>query len=138
MKTIARHCPQCKKYQMIEPAEGQELKCPHCSHLWGKFETAALIFERCPCCTCRQFYITKDFNQALGCAVMAIGIVLVPWTYGLSLPVFAAIDWLIYKKIPVVTCCYRCGSEFRGFPAPKDRELKPFMHHIGLKYDKYR
>jgi hypothetical protein len=138
MKTIARHCPQCKKYQMIAPAEGDELKCPNCTHLWGKFETDAAVFERCPCCTCRQFYVTKDFNQALGCAVMAVGIVLVPWTYGLSLPVFAAIDWLIYKKIPVVTCCYRCGSEFRGYPMPKDREFKPFMHHIGLKYDKYR
>ena len=136
MKTIARHCPQCKKYQIIEPFEGKDLLCPNCSYSWGIFESEATIFERCPCCTCRQFYVTKDFNQALGCLIMAIGIVLVPWTYGLSLPVFALIDWLIYKKIPVVTCCYRCGSEFRGFVTNK--EFKPFMHHIGLKYDKYR
>ena len=136
MKTIARHCPQCKHYQMVEPQEGKGLLCPHCSNIWGKYENDNAVFERCPCCTCRQFYVTKDFNQALGCLIMAVGIVLVPWTFGLSLPVFALIDWIIYKRIPVVTCCYRCGSEFRGFLTPK--EFKPFMHHIGLKYDRHR
>jgi len=136
MKTIARHCPQCKHYQMIEPKTGEELKCPHCSNQWGKFEGDETVFEHCPCCGCRQFYITKDFNQALGCLIMGVGIVLVPWTFGLSLPVFALIDWLLYRRIPAVTCCYRCGSEFRGFVTSK--EFKAFMHHIGLKYDKYR
>lgn len=136
MKTISRHCPQCRSYQAIEPKQNEDLKCPQCANVWGKFENDASVFERCPCCTCRQFYITKDFNQALGCVVMACGIVLVPWTYGLSLPVFALIDWLLYRQVPVVTCCYRCGSEFREFPSNKD--FKPFMHHIGLKYDKYR
>ena len=136
MKTIARHCPQCKNYQMIEPKSGEELKCPHCSNVWGKFESDETVFEHCPCCGCRQFYITKDFNQSLGCLIMGVGIVLVPWTFGLSLPVFALIDRLLYRRIPSVTCCYRCGSEFRAFAATK--EFKPFMHHIGLKYDKYR
>ncbi len=136
MKTIARHCPQCKNYQMVEPQEGKDLVCPHCASPWGKFENDQAVFEHCPCCTCRQFYVTKDFNQALGCLIMAVGIVLVPWTFGLSLPVFALIDWIVYKKIPVVTCCYRCGSEFRGFTTNK--EFKSFMHYIGLKYDKYR
>ena len=136
MKTIARHCPQCQKYQKVEPKKGVELKCPNCSHLWGKYDSDEAVFERCPCCTCRQFYITKDFNQALGCLIMGVGIVLVPWTYGLSLPVFALIEWMLYRRIAVVTCCYRCGSEFRGFTTNKD--FKPFMHHIGLKYDKYR
>ncbi len=68
--------------------------------------------------------------------VMGVGIVLVPVTYGLSLPVFALIDWIIYKKVPKLVACYRCGAEFRGFKVPEG--LKAFMHHIGLKYDKYR
>ena len=67
---------------------------------------------------------------------MGVGIALVPVTYGLSLPVFALVDWVIYRKVPKLTACYRCGSEFRGFTDPKC--FKPFMHHIGLKYDKYR
>lgn len=136
MKTISRHCPQCKNYQVIEPKSETELKCPHCAAVWGQFVSDEAAFERCPCCTCRQFYTTKDFNQALGCLIMAVGIVLVPWTFGLSLPVFALVDWLLYRRVPVVICCYRCGSEFRGFSPAKD--FKAFMHHIGLKYDKYR
>lgn len=136
MKTISRHCPQCRSYQSIEPKDYEPLKCPKCQDVWGKFENEFASFEHCPCCGCRQFYITKDFNQALGCLIMLFGIVLVPWTFGLSLPVFALIDWLFYRRVPAVTCCYRCGAEYRDFPASK--EFKPFMHHIGLKYDKYR
>lgn len=67
---------------------------------------------------------------------MSVGIGLVPWTYGLSLPIFALIDWLFYRKVPMMAHCYRCGAEFRNFSYPK--RLKQFMHHIGLKYDKYR
>jgi len=67
---------------------------------------------------------------------MLLGILLVPVTYGLSLPVMAAVDWLLYKKYPTIAVCYRCGMEFHNFDYPK--RLKPFMHHIGLKYDKYR
>jgi hypothetical protein len=72
----------------------------------------------------------------MGCLIMLIGILLVPKTYGFSLPVFCLIDGLIYKSVPTMINCYRCGSEFRGIPG-KER-FKPFMHHIGLKYDKYR
>ena len=65
---------------------------------------------------------------------MLIGIVLVPKTYGLSLPVFALLDWLIYRRIPDVVVCYRCSAEFLGFP--DSGRFKPFMHHIGMKYDR--
>ena len=134
--TIARHCDQCKAYTVLPAVAGQTLICPQCAKEWGKMPATEFAFETCPVCPCRQFYTVKDFNQILGFAIMAIGIVLVPKTYGLSLPVFAFIDWLIYKKVPTIVACYRCGSEFRGFPIPA--RFKSFMHHIGLKYDKYR
>jgi len=67
---------------------------------------------------------------------MIVGISLVPFTYGLSLPVFALIDWYLHKKIPTIINCYKCGCEFRGFANKK--KFKSFLHHIGLKYDKYR
>ena len=134
--TIARHCNQCKIYSQLPAINNQPLICPQCQKVWGTFRSKETIFDSCVVCTCRQFYTVKDFNQILGFLVMAVGIILVPWTYGLSLPVFAGIDWLIYKKIPTIVACYRCGSELRGFDIPA--HLKPFMHHIGLKYDKYR
>ncbi len=136
MPTISRFCDKCKKYTVNEVSDGAELKCIHCQESFAKAETVANIFNRCPVCTCRQFYTDKDFNQIIGFAVMGVGIVLVPLTYGLSLPVFALVDWIIYKKVPKLVACYRCGTEFRGFPVPE--HLKPFIHQIGLKYDKYR
>ena len=135
MPTISRFC-DCKKYIRIDVMDATRLTCPHCQKDWGFIDKVDTVLDRCPVCTCRQFYTDKDFNQIIGFAVMGIGIVLVPMTYGLSLPVFALIDWLIYKQVPKLIACYRCGSEFRGFSIPE--RLKPFMHHIGLKYDKYR
>ena len=136
MPSIARFCPQCKKYALIPVVNSQDLACSHCHQPWGKFKDIEEAVQKCPICACRQFYTDKDFNQVVGWIIMAAGIALVPMTYGLSLPFIAAIDWLIYKKVPKMIVCYRCGSEFRGFPLPGP--LKPFMHHIGLKYDKYR
>lgn len=65
---------------------------------------------------------------------MLIAIVFVPLTYGLSLPVFALFDWWLYRKVPMLTVCYRCGAEYRGFHSSKT--FKPFLHHIGEKYDR--
>ncbi|MDP2654206.1 MAG: hypothetical protein Q8Q08_09270 [Candidatus Omnitrophota bacterium] len=137
MKTIARTCPQCKAYGRLEiSSEGQGASCPSCGAAWGRVASVKKIFERCPVCECRQFYRDKDFNQILGCLIMLFAVVLVPWTYGISLPVFALLDFLLRKRIPNMVVCYRCGTEFRGFPVPE--HFKGFLHHIGLKYDKYR
>lgn len=136
MKTISRFCDHCKKYARIDLIDSSKILCPHCQKEWGQTETVDATIDRCPVCTCRQFYVDKDFNQILGFIVMGIGIVLVPITYGLSLPFFALIDWIIYKKVPKLIACYRCGSEYRNFNIPE--RLKPFIHHIGLRYDKYR
>ena len=133
---IARHCPQCKTYQQISVTDNQDLICPQCQNKWGKVAEIAKIFDLCPCCGARQFYTSKDFNQFVGCLIMIVGIILVPWTYGLSLPVFALIDFFLAKRVPSTIICYRCATEFRNFQTQK--KFKPFMHHIGLKYDKYR
>ena len=135
-KTIARHCDQCKQYKSIEYKDQDILNCPACQAQWGTVSNKEDVFDYCPVCRCRQFYISKDFNQFVGCLIMVIGIVLVPWTFGLSLPVFALVDWLIHKKVASIINCYKCGTEFRGFNT-QDR-FKPFLHHIGLKYDKFR
>ena len=138
--SIARHCPTCKRYGEININPGGQgefaLACPHCHESWGKIVSVTEIFEYCPVCQCRQFYTSKDFNQLLGCLIMSVGIALAIPTYGLSLPVFALIDWLLFRKVPTMINCYKCGAEFRHFQTQK--KFKPFIHHIGLKYDKYR
>lgn len=135
-KSIARHCPHCKKYQSIAYINQKEFNCPQCKEKWGMVKSMDDIFDYCPICDCRQFYLSKDFNQFVGCLIMVVGIVLVPMTYGISLPVFALIDWLLHRKVGYITNCYKCGCEFRGFDTQK--RFKPFLHHIGLKYDKFR
>ena len=134
--SLGRHCPHCKTYQEIPVSSSIDLICPQCLSSWGKIEDLSQIFDRCPVCQGRQFYTSKDFNQFIGCLIMLVGIILVPFTYGLSLPVFALVDWILHKRVLTIVGCYKCGSEFRHFPIPK--HLKPFIHHIGLKYDKYR
>lgn len=134
MPTITYHCPHCHKHGQVEIHDRQTLNCPHCAREWGKVEEVSKIFEFCPICRCRQFYRQKDFNQALGCLVMLIGIVLVPWTYGLSLPVFWLIDMYLYRRVKSMAVCYQCGAEIREVHIPKN--FKPFLHHIGEKYDR--
>ena len=136
MPTITHQCLNCKKFFEFEAVAGVSIACPFCAKNIGTMGDPEKAFESCPVCSCRQFWVQKDFNQLLGCGIMAVGIVLVPKTYGLSLPVFALVDWLIYKRVPAMAVCYRCASEFRGFDVPP--QFKPFMHHIGLKYDRYR
>lgn len=136
MPLIGRHCPSCKKHGLIEAAPHKEIFCPSCQAVWGKTGELDKIFDACPCCQNRQFYTQKDFNQAVGCLIMGVGICLVPLTYGLSLPVFALIDWLMRRKVKDIVVCYKCAAEFHDFSIPP--HLKPFMHHIGLKYDKFR
>ena len=134
--TISRNCPHCKQFVSMPVREETDLFCPQCAQILGRVEQLEGIFERCPLCQCNQFYVQKDFNQLLGCFIMLIGIIGVPWTYGLSLPVFALVDWFIYKRIPTIAVCYQCDAEFRGFVVPA--RFKVFMHHIGEKYDRKR
>ena len=141
MMSLGRNCPECRKYAQVSVLPQKPVVCPYCAKSWAEPVDTERVFERCPAClagrqVCQatQFYLQKDFHQALGCLIMLIGIVLVPLTFGLSLVVFAAVDWLFYKRVPSMAVCYRCHSEFRGFKIPA--HLKPFMHHIGVRYDK--
>ena len=142
MKTISWDCPHCKKVALVQAKAGA-LVCPHCNENCGRLgplgervDNEEHFPEACPRCSCTQFYLVKDFNQALGCTMMLIAIVLVPKTYGLSLVGMWLIDLLLFKRIPSAALCYRCGAEFRGFKLPE--HIKPFIHHIGVKYDRKR
>lgn len=69
-------------------------------------------------------YWQKDFNQKLGCALVAFGAIFVPWTYGLSLAVMALVDFVLYQFLPRVSVCYICKARYRGVPPHPDH--KPF------------
>lgn len=78
----------------------------------------------CAICADDKLYTQKDFNQKIGCLVLAVGAALVPWTWGLSLGVCALADFLLYRILPTITVCYVCGSRYRGLPVNPDH--RPF------------
>ena len=128
MKSPGIDCGVCGETKSITG----NLACNTCAH--GEKLNPEMTFTLCPACGGSQFYRKKDFNQALGCLIMIIGAVLVPWTYGLSLLVLALLDFFLYRRVKESVSCYRCKSEFRGIAIPD--EIKPFDHHTAELFEK--
>ncbi|MEE8335364.1 MAG: hypothetical protein V3S48_02890 [Candidatus Neomarinimicrobiota bacterium] len=120
-------CEKCGETKALE----QDLSCAAC--LKPEHLNANMDFSVCPVCSCGQFYRKKDFNQALGCSIILIGALLVPLTYGLSMVVFALVDYLLYRRIKDAAACYKCRSEFKGFGFVK--KLEPFNHQVADIYE---
>ena len=79
-------------------------------------------------CGYDRLYAQKDFNRKIGLAVVAVGAVLSPWTYGLSLVVCMAMDYGLYRFVPEITVCYGCDAIYRGFEHnPRHRAHDPLL-----------
>lgn len=83
--------------------------------------------SRCMVCGDDKFYVQKAFDQRLGCLIVAVGAVLVPWTYGLSLAVCALADLLLYRRLPPLTVCYVCKARYAGYPTHPDHAAYDLM-----------
>jgi DNA-directed RNA polymerase subunit RPC12/RpoP len=82
------------------------------------------IIERCAACGHDQLYFQKDFNRTTGIAVVVVGSIFVPWTYGLSLLGVTILDYIVWRLVKNVIVCYRCQAVHRGYPPSP--ALKPF------------
>jgi hypothetical protein len=92
--------------------------------------------ETCPLCGCRHLYRQRDFNRAWGCLLVAVGAALVPWTFGLSLLVFALFDWWLYRRLAEAVVCYRCDTVYRDArPLERQGDFELLKHDV-LKYGK--
>ena len=87
----------------------------------------------CPVCADTKFYQHKDFNKKIGFLIFAIGAILVPWTYAISLIVALILDASLYPFFPWMSVCYNCKSEFRGWP--KNPALDRFDHETAAHYE---
>ena len=93
-----------------------------------------------------DLYIQKDFPTALGLWIVLIGFAIstVFWYY--EMPLFTylvliisiAVDYLLYYKVPDVTICYRCLSQYRGAGSNALSRFKPFDLAIGERYRQER
>ena len=133
---------QCRSCGLPFPAvlssETAELPCPGCETSRpvtreGWTETAV---EVCPLCGCRHLYRQRDFNRGLGCLLVVAGAALVPWTFGLSLPVFGLVDLWLYRRLKDAVVCYRCDTVYRdAVPGPRQGDFDLLRHDV-LKYGK--
>ncbi len=120
-------CPHCKTYQEFTLNTYQDKPCVHCNK--NLFPNATDLFKssfefnQCPHCGAAHIYRQKDFNRKLGIALLFIGIGLSFFTYGISLLVVTIVDWLLYKRVGEVGCCYLCESQFRNSPQIKALEI---------------
>ena len=113
-------CPACSKENVYVPGEPWEaFSCEHCGssihlELSESIRQGGAI-DTCIVCGKDLFFIQKDFNRNLGCAILVVGAVTSIFTYGLSLLAAAALDWFLYYQLLEVTVCYFCNSLYRGF-----------------------
>ncbi len=106
--------------------------CNQCAK--PEYLNAQMNLSICPVCGSSKLYRKKNFNQTLGCLIIIIGAILVPFTYGLSLVVLSILDFILYRRVKDVAACYKCQSEFMGLEIPS--HLKPFNHHTAELFEK--
>jgi hypothetical protein len=111
-------CPRCGRVIPVGNA-ASSAECPPCGQriaLARRNEPSPTAPGTCTVCGSEHLYWRKDFHQKAGCALIAIGALLTPWTYGLSLAVLALVDLVLYRLLPRITVCYVCGAIWRGVP----------------------
>jgi len=124
-------CPTCRAGNRVPLSGGRLPDATVCRSCGARLTLAAPgavgpgpAPTTCAVCGDDKLYIQKDFSQKIGCLIVGIGAILVPWTYGLSLAACALIDFAFYRVLPWITVCYVCGSRYRGWRP--DARLEPY------------
>lgn len=92
--------------------------------------------DRCSRCPSTAFYVQKDFDQRVGCLLLALGAGLALLVSRLlggvwfvpALLLFAALDVLVARRVGSVVICYRCDTEYRD--VPDAAAYKPYDPHV--------
>ncbi len=140
----ARHyCPSCLAAKEHAGSQAGDFRCERCGEPYSaRFEGTAptVAIERCAFCGNRAFFLQKDFDQRVGCLLLAasLGVALfVGWRFGWIwfTPVLLAsvlLDWIVAGRIRPVTICYQCDAEYRDLPLnPHHRAYDP---HVAERY----
>jgi hypothetical protein len=139
---VRTQCRECGlPFRAVLLPETAELACPNCGAARavareGWTGGPAAQVDVCPLCGCRHLYRQRDVNRALGCAIVAAGAALVPWTFGLSLIACGLIDLWMYRRLKEVPVCYKCDTVYRDARlGPRQGEFDLLKHDV-LKYGK--
>ena len=141
---IRRYCPGCVRPLDLSGARSASGACAKCGAPWAFAPTpdgeALNRVDRCGFCGNRAFFVQRDFDQRIGCAIMALSLAVafvVGWKFGLIYftPVLLAtvlIDWILAFKIGPVTICYKCDAEYRD--VAENPRHKPYDLHIAERH----
>ena len=141
------YCPDCLTSHDFRGEESGLFACSRCGREAAADFTGVLAaegVERCAFCGGRAFFLQKDFDQRLGCLLMAaaLGLALfVGWRFGWiwftpALLASVVLDWIVAARVRAVTICYPCDAEYRDVPVhPRHRGHDP---HIAERYGKAR
>ncbi len=124
MASVHYLCLQCER-RLARAAGEPAAACEQCgepSAVVAPPENA--IIDRCAACGHDQLYFQKDFNRRTGIALVVVGAIFVPWTWGLSLLAVTILDYIVWRIVKDVIVCYQCQAVHRGYAIPPS--LKPF------------
>jgi hypothetical protein len=140
----ARHyCADCLTAREHGENESGDFTCVKCGKPYtASFDGSAGAegLEKCAFCGNRAFFLQKDFDQRLGCLIMAVSLGIaffVGWKAGWIwftpvLLVSVVVDWIVAARIRPVTICYRCDAEYRDVPVnPRHKGYDP---HVAERY----
>lgn len=124
-------------------ADAADLACEKCGKPFrADFTTVSDTTGELLCAFCgnRAFFLQRDFDQRLGCLIMAVSLaaaLLIGWRFGwiYFTPVLLAsvlVDWIVATRIRTVTICYRCDAEYRDLP--RHSRYKGYDPHIAERY----
>jgi hypothetical protein len=140
---ISAYCAECLARVPLPVPEG-EAACPN-GHGAVAFTHSAAVaggsrVDRCSRCGATAFFAQKDFDQRLGCALLALGaglaLALARLFGGIwfvpALLAFTGLDLLIARRVGSVVICYRCDTEYRD--VPDAASYKPYDPHVAERY----
>jgi hypothetical protein len=124
MASVHYLCTQCES-RLARTAGEPPHPCEQCNAETSVVAPAdGATIDRCAACAHEELYFQKDFNRTTGVALVAIGAVFVPWTYGLSLLGVTILDYIVWRMVKDVIVCYACQAVHRGYPP--NPAIKPF------------
>jgi hypothetical protein len=96
--------------------------------------------DACSRCSSTALFSQKDFDQRLGCAILAAGAAValaVSWRFGgiWFVPVLlavAAVDLVLARRVAPVVICYQCNTEYRGVADAAG--TRPYDPHVAERF----
>lgn len=147
MVRVFVYCSEClARIELPPPQEttSGSVSCPskHSSISFSHSEAvkSGSHVDACSRCSSTALFAQKDFDQRLGCAILAAGAAValgVSWRFGgiWFVPVLlavAAVDLVLARRVAPVVICYRCDTEYRGVADAAG--ARPYDPHVAERF----